>query len=60
MKKIMVGGFLLFLAPLLSGCSAEPGSESWCNGMKEKAQSEWTMNEAGIFTKHCVLGNYKE
>ena len=60
MKKMMVVVFLLFLAPLLSGCSAEPGSESWCNEMKQKSQSEWTMKEAGIFTKHCVLGNYKE
>ncbi|PCI44336.1 MAG: DUF3012 domain-containing protein [Proteobacteria bacterium] len=57
---MMVVVFLLFLAPLLSGCSAEPGSESWCNEMKQKSQSEWTMKEAGIFTKHCVLGNYKE
>jgi len=60
MKKIVVVVFLLFLAPLLSACSAEPGSESWCKDMKQKSQSEWTVNEAGIFTKHCVLGNYKE
>jgi len=60
MKKIMVAVFLLLLAPLLSGCSAEPGSESWCKDMKQKPQSEWPMHEAGVFTKHCVLGNYKE
>jgi len=60
MKKTMVVACLLLLAPLLSACSAEPGSESWCKDMKQKSQSEWTMQEAGTFTKHCVLGNYKE
>jgi len=56
----MVVARLLLLAPLLSACFSEPGSESWCKGMKQKSQSEWTMHEAGIFTKHCILGNYKE
>lgn len=60
MKKTMVVACLLLLAPLLSACFSEPGSESWCKGMKQKSQSEWTMHEAGIFTKHCILGNYKE
>ncbi|PCI44335.1 MAG: DUF3012 domain-containing protein [Proteobacteria bacterium] len=60
MKKTVVAMCLLFLASLLSGCSAEPSSESWCKDMKDKSQSEWTMQEAGTFTKHCVLGNYKE
>jgi len=60
MRKVMLLASLLLLQTLLSACSAEPGSKAWCENMKDKSQSEWTMQEAGIFTKHCVLGNYKE
>jgi len=40
---------------LLSGCSAEVGSEEWCTDMKEKPKGDWTTNEASDFTKHCIF-----
>lgn len=60
MKKMMIVVLALLLQPLLSACSAEPGSESWCRDMKGQPKAEWTMQDTKIFTQHCVLGNYKE
>jgi len=60
MKILMLVVLALLLQPLLSACSAEPGSESWCHDMKEKPKSDWTMHDTETFMKHCVLGNYKE
>ncbi len=59
-KSIAIVTFALFGAFTLSACSPEPGSKAWCNSMKEKAKGQWTAEQAGIFTKHCVMGNYKE
>jgi hypothetical protein len=39
----------------LTACSPEVGSEKWCENMKEKPKGEWTANEAGDFTKHCLF-----
>jgi len=40
---------------LLTGCSAEVGSEQWCADLKEKPKGDWTANEAGDFAKHCLF-----
>lgn len=32
------------------------GSDGWCEKLKEKPKSQWTMEEAGDYTKYCVLG----
>jgi len=60
LKSISIATFALLGAFTLSACSPEPGSKGWCNSMKEKSKGEWTAEQAGIFTKHCVMGNYKE
>ncbi|MDQ6981797.1 MAG: DUF3012 domain-containing protein [Mariprofundus sp.] len=60
MKKLLVTIFTLLIAFSFFGCSAEPGTKAWCDAMKQKPKGEWTADNAGIFTKHCVLGNYKE
>ncbi len=39
----------------LSACAPEVGSEAWCQDLKEKPKGDWTANELGDFTKHCVL-----
>ena len=39
----------------LSACS-KVGSESWCEDLKDKPKGEWTADEAGQYTKYCVLG----
>ncbi len=52
MNKIIAVMFTVFL---LVGCSAEVGSEAWCNDLKEKPKGDWTANEAGDYAKHCVF-----
>ncbi|MDH5639964.1 MAG: DUF3012 domain-containing protein [Nitrospira sp.] len=39
----------------LSACAPEIGSERWCNNLKEKPKSDWSMNEATNYTKHCIF-----
>lgn len=46
----------LALLVLLGACSPEVGSDEWCGDMKQKPKGDWTANEAGDFTKHCLLG----
>ncbi len=60
LNTIAIAIFALISAFTLSACTAEPGSKSWCDSMKDKAKGEWTAEQAGIYTKHCVMGNYKE
>ncbi len=45
----------LSLTLLLSACSAEVGSEEWCQEMKEKDKGDWTATETKDFTKHCIF-----
>lgn len=51
MKKVI----LLASALVLTACSAEPGSERWCEQMNGKPKSEWTMSDAGTYAKNCVI-----
>jgi len=60
MKTLLTAIVALCMTLVFSGCSAEPGTESWCNAMKEKPKGDWTVDETGTFTKHCLLGNYKK
>lgn len=48
----------LFTAAVISlflACSAEVGSDRWCNSMKKKEKGDWTANEAVDFAKHCIV-----
>jgi len=60
MKKLLSAIVALLLVLSFSGCSAEPGTKAWCDNMKQKEKGKWTAEEAGTFTKHCVMGNYKK
>jgi hypothetical protein len=40
---------------LLAACD-RVGSEAWCEKQSQKPKNEWTMDEAGDYTKYCVLG----
>ena len=48
----LLSGVFLFT---LVACAPEVGSDGWCENMKEKPRADWTVNEAGNFTKHCIL-----
>ncbi|MDJ0779028.1 MAG: DUF3012 domain-containing protein [Gammaproteobacteria bacterium] len=47
--------FLALLLIQLVACSAEVGSERWCENLKQKPKGEWTANEAKDFAKHCLF-----
>ncbi|MFT5758093.1 MAG: hypothetical protein ACI9LM_002832 [Alteromonadaceae bacterium] len=52
MKKLSV---LLAVMVMLTACSPEIGSESWCTSIKEKPKGDWTATEAKDYTKHCLF-----
>jgi hypothetical protein len=52
MKKAF---FLALVVSQLVACSAEIGSEAWCNDLKDKAKDEWTAGEAKDYAKHCLF-----
>ena len=52
MKTVIVVLSTIFI---LSACSAEVGSEEWCQDLKEKDKADWTSREAKDFTKHCIF-----
>ena len=46
----------LLFAFALSACGEQVGSDAWCEKLEQKDKSDWTMEEAGDYTKYCVLG----
>jgi len=51
MRKLTIALALL----ALTGCSAEPGSEAWCEAKKEQPKNEWTTSDAATYAQHCIL-----
>ena len=52
---------LKLIVPLLSvfvlaACGEKIGSDAWCSKMEEKDKGDWTIEQAGDYTKYCVLG----
>lgn len=52
MKKIL---FLSLLLTQLVACTAEVGSDEWCDTIKEKPKGDLTANEAKEFAKQCIF-----
>ncbi|MBW8189566.1 DUF3012 domain-containing protein [Neiella marina] len=52
-------GAAVFAAVLLQACSAEVGSQAWCQQLEKKDKSEWSATEAGDYAKHCIFGDVK-
>lgn len=50
--------FTLAMAGVLVACDSRPeiGSDAWCDNLKTKPKSEWTLDDTGNYTKFCVLG----
>ncbi len=40
---------------LITACSVEPGSEQWCKAKSDQSKSEWTTDDAKIYTMHCIF-----
>ncbi|TLS67478.1 DUF3012 domain-containing protein [Mariprofundus erugo] len=60
MKLITTATASLLMLLALSACSPEPGSEAWCNKIKDTPKSDWSANDAGTYAKYCILGQYKK
>ncbi|MDH4101098.1 MAG: DUF3012 domain-containing protein, partial [Nitrospirota bacterium] len=56
-QRILLGTAAIVVLAAGVACAPAPGTEAWCNKMKEKPKGEWTANEAADYAKHCVLGN---
>jgi len=54
-SKLASGTVALAFLVSITACSPEVGSEQWCSKMKETPKGEWSMNDAGDFTQHCLL-----
>ncbi|MEZ5570493.1 MAG: DUF3012 domain-containing protein [Halioglobus sp.] len=54
MRHIVIIGSIL----LLIACSAEPGSEKWCQQKKEQAKSEWTGSDAVTYARNCLIEGF--
>ena len=55
MKFIKANLGTIFFCFAVTACSPEVGSDEWCAAMKEKPRGEWSANELGDFTRHCVF-----
>jgi len=51
--KIVI--LLLATSLLLTSC-AKVGSDAWCENLEEKPKGDWTVNEAGDYTRYCLMG----
>jgi len=54
-SKVITGTIALVFLLSITACAPEVGSEQWCNNMEETPKGEWSMNDAGNFTKHCIM-----
>ena len=53
MKTLLISLAIL----VLTGCSADPGSEAWCEEKEAQNKSEWTGSDAAINARHCILNS---
>ena len=46
----------IIMASLLLAACDRIGSEAWCEKQSQIPKAEWTLEDAGHYTKYCVLG----
>ncbi|WP_160153853.1 DUF3012 domain-containing protein [Microbulbifer sp. ALW1] len=44
----------------LTACEPKRGSDAWCKKMDGIPKGEWSFNDAGDYTKYCVLNQKPE
>ena len=54
-RVILSSAAIALFAVMAPGC-APVGSDEWCAKLDDKPKGEWTIEEAGDYTKYCVLG----
>lgn len=55
LNKLFFNILALTCVLLMTACSPEVGSDSWCDELKEKPKGEWTANEAKSYAQHCLF-----
>jgi hypothetical protein len=55
MRYIRALFLILLAANLVSACSPEVGSPSWCEAMENKPKGDWSSNEATDYAKNCLF-----
>lgn len=60
MKKAFILASSVILLAALTACAPKRGSEAWCKKMDEIPKGEWSFNDAGDYTKYCVLNQKPE
>lgn len=55
MKKLFVMVTSIIALTTLTACEPKRGSEKWCKKMDETPKGDWTLSDAGDYTKYCVL-----
>ncbi|MFS1523366.1 DUF3012 domain-containing protein [Microbulbifer sp. 2304DJ12-6] len=60
MKKVFVLITSLVAVVTLSACAPKRGSDAWCKKMDSIPKGQWSMNDAGDYTKYCVLNQKPE
>lgn len=53
MKLQIIG--VIVVTQLLAACD-RVGSEAWCEKQGQLPKTQWTLEDAGNYTKYCVLG----
>jgi len=46
--------FFSAISLLIAACSAEVGSEEWCEVLLDKPKIEWTAEEVKGFANYCI------
>ena len=55
LKALTTGLFITVLLTGMTACSPDVGSEAWCKQMDKKSKGDWSSNELGNYTRHCVF-----
>ncbi|SDK24774.1 DUF3012 domain-containing protein [Microbulbifer yueqingensis] len=55
MKKVFTFTMSAIALVALTACEPERGSDAWCKKMDGVPKGEWTLQDAGDYTKYCVL-----
>lgn len=60
MKKLFTLTVSILALTILTACEPKVGSEKWCKKMDETPKADWTLSDAGDYTKYCVLNQKPE
>lgn len=60
MKKIFIFAMAIVALLTLTACEPKRGSDAWCKKMDEIPKGKWTLEDAGDYTKYCVLNQKPE